>query len=163
ATRMSLVLGAEIAGYALLGIPSGTVLGRLGSKRTMLAADALRAPLVLAVPALHWSGSLSLGVLIILAFALGVLSAPYGAAPRLDGELLGRRRCVAGDLRRDPGARDRAVRRRRPRRRLVVRCVRCRRRDRQRSGVVVDAADIRSYARHASDHVPGASALGTRI
>ena len=57
ATRMSVVVGAELVGLAALGIPGGAVLRRIGAWRTMVLADAVRAPLMLAIPALHWLGS----------------------------------------------------------------------------------------------------------
>ena len=38
---------------------------------------------MLLVPALHWSGALSFGALLFLAFGLGALSAPYFAAQRV--------------------------------------------------------------------------------
>ena len=41
-TKMGWVLGAELAAVALLGIPSGTVIARIGAKRTMLVCDAAR-------------------------------------------------------------------------------------------------------------------------
>jgi MFS family permease len=83
ATRMTLVVGAELAGIAALGLPGGKLLSRLGARRTMLLSDGARAPLMLLVPALHWTGALSLGVLLALTFALGALSAPYFAAQKV--------------------------------------------------------------------------------
>ena len=44
---------------ALLGIPSGALIERLGGRRTMLVSDALRAPLIALVPLLHWTGRLA--------------------------------------------------------------------------------------------------------
>jgi predicted MFS family arabinose efflux permease len=71
-------------------IPAGSVLQRLGARRTMLACDALRAPLMLVVPVLHWSGRLSFGVLVSSAFAIGVCAAPFFSAQKLIvPELLG--------------------------------------------------------------------------
>jgi predicted MFS family arabinose efflux permease len=56
----------------------------------MLGADAIRAPLMLLVPLLHWTGHLSLGALLVLALALGTFGAPYFAAQRMIvPELLG--------------------------------------------------------------------------
>lgn len=90
ATRMSLVMGAELLGLALLGLPGGRVLGRLGARRTMILCDAARAPVMLVVPVLHWSGGLSFAVLAVVAFALGAFSAPYFAAQKvIVPELLG--------------------------------------------------------------------------
>lgn len=83
AARMSLVLVASTAAVALLGIPGGAVLERLGGRRTMLISDGSRALLVAAIPLLHWTGALSLPVLLAISFALGALSAPYFAAQRV--------------------------------------------------------------------------------
>ena len=88
--RMTVVMIAELVGVTAAGLPAGAVLQRLGARRTMLAADALRAPLMLLVPVLHWQGHLSYGVLVALALALGTFGAPYFAAQRLIvPELLG--------------------------------------------------------------------------
>jgi predicted MFS family arabinose efflux permease len=83
AKQMTLVIAAEAGGYALFGIPSGTLLERLGPQRTMRLCDAVRAPLMLLVPVLHWSGDLTLPILAGLAFALGAASTPYAAAQRV--------------------------------------------------------------------------------
>jgi len=81
--QMAFVIVAEAGGYALFGIPSGTLLERLGPQRTMRICDALRGPLMLLVPLLHWHGELTLPILAALAFALGAASTPYGAAQRI--------------------------------------------------------------------------------
>ena len=44
AAKMSYVLAAQLAPMALLGIPSGTLVERLGARRTMLVCDAARIP-----------------------------------------------------------------------------------------------------------------------
>jgi hypothetical protein len=88
--RMTVVMIAELVGFSAAGLPSGAVLQRLGARRTMLTADAIRAPLMLLVPVLHWTGHLSFGALIALAFALGTFAAPYFSAQRvIVPELLG--------------------------------------------------------------------------
>lgn len=90
ATRMSLVMGSELLGLALLGLPGGRVLGRLGARRTMIVCDAARAPIMLVIPVLHWSGGLTFGVLAVVAFTLGAFSAPYFASQKvIVPELLG--------------------------------------------------------------------------
>ncbi|MGZ4309348.1 MAG: MFS transporter [Gaiellaceae bacterium] len=90
ATKTSLVMASELGGLALLGLPAGRLLGRLGARRTMILCDASRAPLMLVIPVLHWSGGLSFGVLAAVAFALGAFSAPYFAAQKvIVPELLG--------------------------------------------------------------------------
>ena len=89
-TKMTFVLAAEVIGLGVVGLPSGAVLQRLGARTTMLLADALRAPLMLLVPVLHWTGHLSYPSLLLLALLLGALTAPYFAAQRvIVPELLG--------------------------------------------------------------------------
>lgn len=78
--HMAFVVAAEAGGYALFGIPSGALLERLGSQRTMRLCDSVRAPLMLLVPVLHWTGDLSLPTLIALTFVLGAAGTPYNAA-----------------------------------------------------------------------------------
>ncbi len=83
AKQMTFVIAAEAGGYALFGIPSGSLLDRLGPQRTMRLCDAVRAPLMLLVPVLHWTGELTLPTLAGLAFVLGAAGTPYGAAQRV--------------------------------------------------------------------------------
>jgi len=82
ATRVSLVLAAEVLPMALFGIPSGSVVARLGSRVSMLVADAVRAPLLLLVPVLHSAGVLTFPLLLVIVFVLGVFIAPYVSAQR---------------------------------------------------------------------------------
>ena len=90
ATKMSFVVAAELIGVAALGFPGGRLLGRLGARRTMLLCDGARAPLMLVIPILHWTTGLSFAVLLIIAFLLGALAAPYFAAQKvIVPELLG--------------------------------------------------------------------------
>jgi MFS family permease len=90
ATKTSFVMAAELVGLAFLGLPGGKVLGRLGARRTMIVCDSVRSPLMVAIPVLHWSGGLSFGVLLTVAFAIGAFSAPYFAAQKvIIPELLG--------------------------------------------------------------------------
>jgi MFS family permease len=88
--RMTLVMIAELAGFAVAGIPAGMFVQKAGARTSMLLADAVRAPLMLLVPALHWTGHLSLGALVLLALLLGILGAPYFTAQKvIVPELLG--------------------------------------------------------------------------
>jgi predicted MFS family arabinose efflux permease len=97
AARMGFVVAAEVAGAALFGLPGGSVLGRLGARRSMLIADACRAPVVLLVPVLHWSGGLSYPLLLVLVFVTGAFAAPYFAAQRVViPELLGEEEHTVG-------------------------------------------------------------------
>ena len=90
ATQTSFVMAAEIIGLALLGLPGGRFLARLGARRTMILCDGVRAPIMLVIPVLHWTGGLTFAVLLIVAFVLGALAAPYFAAQKVVvPELLG--------------------------------------------------------------------------
>jgi MFS family permease len=89
-TRMGIVLAAELLPIALLGIPSGTVVTRLGARKTMLVCDLARAPIVAAVPLLHSADLLSFPLLLALVALTGVFSGPYFSSQRLIlPELLG--------------------------------------------------------------------------
>jgi len=77
------VLAAELLPVGLLGIPSGSLIAWLGAKRTMNVADAARAPLMTAIPILHWTGHLSFPLLLVFTFLLGCFMAPYYASSRL--------------------------------------------------------------------------------
>ena len=79
---MSVVLAVELVPVAIFGIPSGSVVARLGARTTMLVSDALRAPLIALVPLLYWTGHLAYGLLLALVFLIGLFSAPYIASQR---------------------------------------------------------------------------------
>ncbi len=82
AAKTSVVLAVEILPMALLGIPSGSLIGKLGARRTMLFSDAIRAPLIALVPALHWTGHLTFALLLAIVFAVGAFTAPYMSSQR---------------------------------------------------------------------------------
>ena len=67
----------------IFGIPAGTVIAKLGAKKTMLISDAARGPLMLVVPILHSTGHLSFAALLGTTFAIGIFAAPYFASSRL--------------------------------------------------------------------------------
>lgn len=81
--KMGWVLAAEMAPMALFGIPAGTLVARLGPKRTMLLADACRAPLMAIIPTLYWTHHLSFAAVLAATFAVGTFSAPYFTSSRL--------------------------------------------------------------------------------
>ncbi len=83
ATKMGVVLGVELLPTAILGIPSGAVVARLGARRTMMVADAARVPLMVSIPLLHSAGLLSFPVLLGIVFVIGVFLAPHFSAQRL--------------------------------------------------------------------------------
>ena len=88
--RMSAVLAAEALPFALVGVASGRVAGRLGARRTLLACDALQATVTVLIPALHALDALSFGLLLALAFLGGIpWAAHYGSAQALVAEIAG--------------------------------------------------------------------------
>ena len=83
ATKMGLVFAAELLPVAVLGIPSGAVVQKLGARSSMLLADLVRAPLVALVPLLHELGALRFGILLAIAGAHGLFSTAYFTCQRL--------------------------------------------------------------------------------
>jgi MFS family permease len=83
AAKMGIVLAVELAPVALLGIPSGAVVARLGARRTMQLADLARVPLMCSIPLLHAAGVLSFPVLLAIVFAIGCFLAPFFASQRV--------------------------------------------------------------------------------
>ena len=81
--KMGWVLAAEMLPIAIFGIPAGTVIAKLGGKKTMLLSDAARGPLMLVIPILHRTGHLSFAALLGTTFAIGIFAAPYFASSRL--------------------------------------------------------------------------------
>src|ERR671930_574568 len=89
-SRMAFVLAAELLPMGLLGIPSGTLVARLGARSTMLISDLVRVPLMALLPILSAAGVLAFPLLPVLVFAFGVFLAPYFACQRVIlPELLG--------------------------------------------------------------------------
>lgn len=82
-TRMGLVFAVEILPMAVLGIPAGQLVARLGPRRTAVAGDAACAALTLAVPLLHLAGFLPFWLLLLVVGLTGAVQAPYLAAQRL--------------------------------------------------------------------------------
>lgn len=89
--RMGLVLAVQLLPAAILGTFSGTAVAAVGSRRTLISSDALRAPLLASVPVLHWLGLLSFPLLLGLVAVIGLFAVPYAAAaqsmlPEIVGE-----------------------------------------------------------------------------
>src|SRR5262245_58644230 len=57
--KMGWVLAAEMLPIAIFGIPAGSLIARLGAKRTKLVCDAARGPPVFAIHNLHTTRPLS--------------------------------------------------------------------------------------------------------
>ena len=91
ATRMALVLAVQSASMAVFGFLSGNIAARLGPRRTMLVADASRAPLVALIPLLHALDTLTFPLILVIAAAISAFVTPSFAAktsllPELVGE-----------------------------------------------------------------------------
>jgi MFS family permease len=89
--RMGVVLAVEAASLAVFGFVSGNVVSRLGPWRTMVIADAVRAPLIALVPVLHAFDALSFPTLLVLVAAVTAVGIPSFASknamvPELVGE-----------------------------------------------------------------------------
>jgi MFS family permease len=78
--KMGIVLAVELAPVALLGIPSGAVVSRLGARRTLLVGDLARAPLMASIPLLHSAGLLDFWLLLVIVACVGVFLAPVFSA-----------------------------------------------------------------------------------
>ena len=83
AARMAGVMAAEFLGAAAFGIPAGRVAHLLGPRRALLAADALRGPLLVLIPALHWAGALSYVTLLLVGTVVGGCFPAYTSAQRM--------------------------------------------------------------------------------
>ena len=89
--RMGIVLACQTLPAVVLGIPAGQLVARIGPRRSLVLGDALRAPLLAAVPILHAAGALSFPLLLVLVTTIGLFSVPYASAasallPDLVGE-----------------------------------------------------------------------------
>lgn len=82
ATRMGLVFAVELVPVVILGIPSGSVVARFGSRQVMIAGDVVQALLISLVPILHLAGLLPFWTLLVIVACTGAISAPYLAAQR---------------------------------------------------------------------------------
>ncbi len=83
ATKMGIVFAAEVGPTALLGIPAGAIVDRYGARRTMLACDLVRMPLLALFPVLHAAHLLSFALMLVLVALEGAFTTPYLACQRL--------------------------------------------------------------------------------
>jgi MFS family permease len=98
ATKMGLVVTAELVSVAVFGIPGGHVAGKLGPRRSLLVTNLCAGPLILSVPLLYWAGLLSFPLLIAITAVFGIFWAPYFAAQRAAlPELLGESEELVGE------------------------------------------------------------------
>ena len=80
ATKMAIVVAVEAAALGIVGFASGNLAAALGARRTMLVADAARAPLMALIPLLHYLDALSFPLLLVLVFAVGSFGTPSFAS-----------------------------------------------------------------------------------
>lgn len=83
ATKAGIAGAAEVAPVLIFGVISGGWAERVGVRRFMVASDLLRAPLLAAVPLLHWAHLLPLWLLLLLIFVGGCFNAPYAACQQI--------------------------------------------------------------------------------
>lgn len=83
ATKLGLVLGIGSIPFVTLPIPAGSLIARIGARRTMVIADAARLPLLAAIPALYSLDALSFPLLVVLVALTNVCLAAHMPAQRL--------------------------------------------------------------------------------
>jgi MFS family permease len=98
ATKMAIVVAVEAAALGIVGFAAGNLVGRVGLRRTMLVADACRAPLIAAIPLLHTAGLLSFPLLLVLVFAVGAFGTPsFVSKAAIVPEIVGEDEGVIGE------------------------------------------------------------------
>jgi MFS family permease len=83
ATKLGLVLGIGSIPFVTLPLPAGTLIARIGARKTMVIADAARLPLLAAIPALYSLDALSFPLLVTLVALTSVFTAAHMPAQRL--------------------------------------------------------------------------------
>jgi MFS family permease len=98
ATKMAIVVAVEAAAAGIIGYASGNLAARLGARRTMLVADAARAPLMALIPALHLLDMLSFPLLLVLVFAVGAFATPsFASKAAIIPDIVGEDEGVVGE------------------------------------------------------------------
>ena len=88
--RMAIVFAVESASMAVFGFLGGNVAAQLGPRKTMLIADACRAPLVALIPLLHLLDALSFPLILAIAAATSAfVTHSFAAKTSLVPELVG--------------------------------------------------------------------------
>ena len=83
ATKLGLVLGIGSIPFVTLPLPAGSLIARIGARQTMVIADAVRLPLLAAIPALYSLGQLSFPLLVALVALASACTAAHMPAQRL--------------------------------------------------------------------------------
>jgi MFS family permease len=98
ATQMAVVVAVEAAALGIVGFAAGDLAARLGARRTMLVADASRAPLMALIPALHHFDLLSFPLLLVLVFAVGSFGTPsFASRAAIVPDIVGEDEGVVGE------------------------------------------------------------------
>jgi MFS family permease len=83
ATKLGLVLGIGSIPFVTLPLPAGSLIARIGARQTMVIADAVRLPLLGAIPALYRLDALSFPLLVVLVALTNACMAAHMPAQRL--------------------------------------------------------------------------------
>src|SRR2546421_2618496 len=83
ATKLGLVLGIGSIPFVTLPLPAGSLIARIGARKTMVIADAARLPLLAAIPAFDSLHALSFPLLVVLVALTNVFMAAHMPAQRL--------------------------------------------------------------------------------
>ena len=78
--QMGVLSAAGTAAFLLIGLPAGVWVDRVRRKPVMVAADLLRAGLMLSVPLAWWLGVLTLAQLVVVALLVGVCTVFFDIA-----------------------------------------------------------------------------------
>ena len=98
ATKMAIVVAVEAAALGIVGFASGNLAAALGARRTMLVADAARAPLMALIPLLHYLDALSFPLLLVLVFAVGSFGTPsFASKAAIIPDIVGEDEGVVGE------------------------------------------------------------------
>src|SRR4051812_29544734 len=82
-TTLGLVLGIGSIPFVTLPVLAGSLIARIGARRTMVIADTARLPLLAAIPALHRLDALSFPLLVVLVALTSACTAAHMPAQRL--------------------------------------------------------------------------------
>ncbi|RKT53348.1 MFS transporter [Saccharothrix australiensis] len=78
--QMGLLTAANSAAFLLIGLPAGVWVDRMRRRPVMLAADAVRAALMLSIPLAWWLGTLTFAHLVVVALLVGAATVLFDVA-----------------------------------------------------------------------------------
>ncbi|NUT50319.1 MAG: MFS transporter [Saccharothrix sp.] len=96
--EMGVLSAAGTAAFLLIGLPAGVWVDRLSRRPVMLAADVVRAALLLSIPVAWWLGVLTLAHLVVVALLVGAATVMFDVAYQSYlPALVGREQLVEGN------------------------------------------------------------------